>query len=76
MDKLNVCVSGAMLMLVTCFCVTVTPVLAITLPLWAFIVAVPNAPAVSKPPLLIVATLARLVLQVTCDVTSAVVLLP
>ena len=65
-----------MVMLVICFCVTFTPVEPITLPLWAFTVAVPNVTAVSKPVLLMVATFVGLVLQVTCDVTSAVLLLP
>ena len=63
-------------MLVTCFCVTITFVEPITLPLWAFTVAVPKATAVSRPPLLMVATLVGVVVQVTCDVTSAVVLFP
>ena len=63
-------------MLVTCFWVTVTLVEAITPPLWALTVAVPKVDAVSRPALLIVATLVGLVLQVTCDVTSPVLLLP
>ena len=75
-DKLRVCVSGEMLMLVICFCVTVTLVDAITPPLWAFTVAVPKVAAVSRPALLIVAMVVGLVLQVTCDVTSPVELLP
>lgn len=65
-----------MLMLAICFWVTVTGVEAITPPLWAFTVAMPKDAAVSRPPLLMVATLVGEVLQVTCDVTSAVELLP
>ena len=76
-DKLSgVGLGGEMVMLVTCFWVTVTEVEAMTLPLCAFTVAVPSAPAVSKPALLMVAMFVGVVLQVTCEVTSAVVLLP
>lgn len=76
-DKLSgVGFGGEIVMLVTCFWVTVTEVEAITLPLWAFTVAVPKAPAVSRPAPLMVATFVGVVLQVTCEVTSAVVLLP
>ena len=61
-----------MLTLVTVWFATVTPVVAITLLLlWAFTMAVPKDTAVSRPELLIVATEVGLVLQVTCDVTSA-----
>ena len=76
MDKLKVCIVGEMVTLVTVLFATVTPVEAITLPLWAFTVAVPRAPPVSRPVLLMVATLLGLALQVTDEVTSAVVLLP
>ena len=65
-----------MLTLVIVWLATVTPVEPITLPLWAFTVAVPKAAAVSKPPLVMVATLVGLVLQVTEEVTSAVLILP
>jgi hypothetical protein len=75
-DKLRVWVSGAMLTLVTCLVVTVTLVEAITFPLWAFTIAVPKATPVSRPVLLMVAVLGWLVLQVTDELTSAVVLLP
>jgi len=62
--------------LVTCLVVTVTPVFAVTPPLWAFTVAVPKETPVSRPVLLMVATLVGFVLQVTVVVTSPVVLLP
>lgn len=75
-DKLRVCVSGAMLMLLICFWVTVTFVVAIRLPVVAFTVAVPKVAAVSRPELLIVAMFVGLVLQVTCVVTSPVELSP
>ena len=73
---LRVTVSGAMLMVLIVFCVTVTFVDAIRPPLWAFTVAVPKVAAVSSPALLIVAMFVGLVLQVTCVVTSPVELLP
>ena len=63
-------------MLWICFCATVTPVEPITLPLVAFTVATPKDTALRRPVLLMVATLVGLVLQLTCDDTSAVVLLP
>jgi hypothetical protein len=65
-----------MVMLLTVFWVTVTGVLAITPPLCACTVATPNDTAVSRPALVIVATLVGVVLQVTEDVTSPVVLFP
>ena len=65
-----------MLTLVTVWFATVRPVVPITLPLVACTVAVPKATAVSKPPLAMVATLVGLVLQVTEEVTSAVLMLP
>jgi len=65
-----------MAMLVTCFCDTVTGVEAITPPLWALTVATPRDTAVRSPLLLIVATFVGVVLQLTVEVTSPVVLLP
>jgi hypothetical protein len=56
-DKLNVWVSGAMVTLDTCLLVTVTPVVAMTLPLWALTVVVPSATPDSRPPALMLATL-------------------
>ena len=56
---------GEMAMLEICFCVTVTGVLAITPPLCACTLAVPKDTAVSNPPLVMVATLVGVVLQVT-----------
>ena len=44
--------------------------------LWAWTFALPSDTPVSRPVLLMVAIEVGLVLQVTCDVTSAVVLLP
>lgn len=75
-DKLNVWVSGAILTLVTFLVVTVTPVVALTLPFWTFTVAVPRAFPVSKPVPLMLATLLGLVLHEDVEVTSPVVLLP
>lgn len=74
-DKLSVWVNGTILRLEICLVVTVTLVEAVTLPLWACTMAVPKATPVSRPVLLMVAVPGWLVLQVTDDVTSAVVLL-
>lgn len=52
----------------------VLPMMPLLLLAWTL--AVPSATPVSRPVLLMVATEVGLVLQVTCDVTSAVVLLP
>ncbi len=75
-DRLKVWVRGAIVTLVTVFWATVTGVDAMTPPLWALMLAVPSATAVSRPLLFIVATVVRLELQVTCEVTSPVLLLP
>ena len=63
-------------MLVICFVAMVTPVDAMMLPLVACTVAVPRDTPVTSPVLFTVATLVGVVLQVTCLVTSPVVLLP
>ena len=65
-----------MVTLATCFVATVTPVVAITLPLWALTVVVPNEAPVSSPPLEMLAILDWLVLQMTLLVTSLVELSP
>lgn len=54
----------------------VTPVLPMTLPLWALTVVVPKDTPVSRPVLLMVAMLVAVVLHVTLLVTSPVLLLP
>ena len=56
-DRLRVWVRGAIVTLETCLVVTVTPVVAMTLPLWALTVVVPKETPLSKPEALMLAML-------------------
>ena len=74
---MRVWLCGLTAMLVTVLLLTVsTDAGEITLPDFAVMFVVPSATAVARPVLLMVATLGADDTQVTCDVTSPVVLLP